>query len=142
MRAKNLTDQDIKEIVELIDGWDGKLSWKLLIDAIEKRRHMRYTRQALHKHARIYSAFTLKKSSLAESPGNNEKKFESVEVKVLTERCERLASENSRLKAEQDRLLEQFLRWAYNAHTRGLDKEFLNRPLPPINRDVTKKSKI
>ena len=28
-----------------------------------------------------------------------------------------------------DVYLEQFVRWAYNAHIRGLDKDFLNQPL-------------
>lgn len=31
-------------------------------------------------------------------------------------------------------LLEQFVRWAYNAGTRGLTEDFLNQPLPPPNR--------
>lgn len=31
-------------------------------------------------------------------------------------------------------LLEQFVRWAYNAASRGLTEDFLNRPLPPTNR--------
>ncbi len=44
-------------------------------------------------------------------------------------------AEVERLKAENARLLEQFVRWAYNANNRGVSEEVLNRPLPAVNRD-------
>jgi hypothetical protein len=52
-------------------------------------------------------------------------------------RIARLEAENQRLEAENQRLFEQFVVWAYNAHTRGLDKEFLSHPLPRVNRGQT-----
>lgn len=137
-RAKNLEDADIAQIVEMLDGWSGKLSWDLLIDAIEKRRYMRYTRQALHKHERIRLAYSLRKKSLSSAEDAKEIHYASPELQIANERIARLTAENTRLKAENEQLLEQFVRWAYNAHTRSLDKGFLNRPLPGIDRDVTK----
>lgn len=139
-RAKNLEDGDITQIVEMLDGWSGKLSWELLIDAIEMRRHMRYTRQALHKHERIGQAYAQRKKSLSAQAGSGEKTYSSPELQIAEQRLTRLTAENARLKAENEQLLEQFVRWAYNAHTRNLDKEFLNRPLPGIDREVTKSS--
>ena len=65
-RAKNLDDTDIKKIVEILDGWTGKLTWELLIDAVELRLHNRYTRQTLHKHERIKKAFELRKAALSD----------------------------------------------------------------------------
>jgi hypothetical protein len=53
------------------------------------------------------------------------------------QRMARLEAENERLRTENDQLLEQFARWAYNAHTRGLDEKFLNRVLPSVNRGQT-----
>ncbi len=135
-RAKNLTDADIKQIVEILDGWSGKLTWELLIDAIELRMHNRYTRQALHKHERIRHAFDLQKKSWAGN-GGEIRRVTSPELRVALEQIARLEAENRRLESENERLLEQFVRWAYNAHTRGLDHEFLNRPLPPVNRGQT-----
>jgi hypothetical protein len=41
------------------------------------------------------------------------------------------------LEEENRRLLEQFVIWAYNAHTRGLDKEFLSQSLPHVDRGQT-----
>jgi hypothetical protein len=141
-RAKNLEDADIVQIVEMLDGWSGKLSWDLLIDAIEKRRHMRYTRQALHKHERIGLAYSMRKKTLSAQGDSDEITYSSPELQIANQKLARITAENTRLKAENEHLLEQFVRWAYNAYTRNLDKEFLNRPLPGVNRDVTKPSVV
>lgn len=58
-RSKNLGDADVKQIAEILDGWADKLSWELLIEAIELRMFNRYTRQALYKHERIPSCFRI-----------------------------------------------------------------------------------
>lgn len=141
-RAKNLEDADIAQIVEMLDGWSGKLSWNLLIDAIEKRRHMRYTRQALHKHERVAQAYSMRKKVLSARVDRDEITYSSPELQILNQKLARTTAENIRLKSENEHLLEQFVRWAYNAYTRNLDKEFLNRPLPGVNRDVTKPSAV
>ena len=132
-RAKNLDDAAIKKIVEILDGWTEKLTWELLIDAVELRMHNRYTRQTLHKHGRIKSAFEIRKSGIADGDGET-RTVKSQELQKAIERIARLEVANKRLESENVQLLEQFVRWAYNAHTRGLDSNFLNNPLPPVNR--------
>lgn len=135
-RGKNLTDDAIEQIVRLLDGWEGKLTWDALIDATVTRLHCRYTRQALHKHERIRTAYALRKESLG---GQKQAAIRrgSGQLTDAMARIARLEAENQRLEAENQRLLEQFVVWAYNAHTRGLDKEFLSQPLPRVNRDQT-----
>ena len=137
-RSKNLGDAEIKQIVEILDGWSGKLSWELLIDAIELRMFNRYTRQALYKHERIRHAFDLRKTELSGSSGEV-RKVESPQLQVALDRIARLEAENRRLESENNQLLEQFARWAYNAHTRGLDSGFLNCALPSVNRGQTQR---
>lgn len=140
-RARNIGDADIEIIVGILDGWTDKLTWDALINAAERRLRARYTRQALHQHTRIKQAFQLTKERLTGTPpvtGQDSAKLGPAEAQALVDRYEKLAAENIRLKLENERLLEQFVVWAYNAHTRGLDKEFLNRPLPQVNRDQTK----
>jgi hypothetical protein len=138
-RARNLNDADIKLIVEIIDGMKKELSWDALIQAVALRLGSTYTRQALHKHERIRAAFTHRKQRLAATPDKPEpKRPGSIELEKAQERIERLTAQNQRLEMENNRLLEQFARWAYNAHVRGLDEEFLNRPLPPVDRRQTK----
>jgi uncharacterized protein (UPF0335 family) len=132
-RARNLDDAGIKEIVEILDGWSEKLTWDLLIEAINFRTHNEYTRQTLHKHERIRNAFDLRKIALADGDVTI-RSVRSPELQKALERIARLEVEAKRIESENTQLLEQFVRWAYNAHTRGLDSNFLNRPLPPVNR--------
>jgi hypothetical protein len=97
----------------------------------------KYTRQALHKHPRIKDAFTLKKESLSRTAGIEPKTVDSPELQLALDQIERLKSTCERLEAENERLLEQFATWAYNANTRGLDEAFLSRPMPLPNRQQT-----
>jgi DNA-binding transcriptional MerR regulator len=78
------------------------------------------------------AARSLRKQTLSASVGVQ--KVSSPELQVVNERIARLEAENQRLRMENDRLLGQFVRWAYNAYIRGLDEQFLARPLPIINR--------
>ncbi|NLY27104.1 MAG: hypothetical protein GX049_06070 [Alcaligenaceae bacterium] len=135
-RGKNLTDDAIEQIVRILDGWEGKLTWEALIQATVIRLHCRYTRQALHKHERIRAAFTQRKEALGGKSQEAGQRRSGMPPDVMA-RISRLEAENQRLEAENQRLLEQFVVWAYNAHTRGLDKKFLSQPLPHVNRDQT-----
>lgn len=141
-RAKNLSNEDVVRVVEILDGWSGKLTWELFIVAIEKRLFARYTRQALHKHTRIKDAFSHRKATLSSDGDRPRKTASSPELQFALDRIDRLTGEVQRLDAENTRLLEQFVRWAYNAHTRGLDEGFLNRPLPPVNRQQTRPTRV
>jgi len=137
--AVHLSDNDIETIVKIIDGWSRseKLTWDNLILAAQMRLFRKYSRQALSRHERIKRAYTLKKQFL--STGSDSKtEFKSVELQKAMERIDRLKAENERLKNENNSLLEQFARWAYNAHTKGLDETFLNRALMPVDRGKIK----
>lgn len=95
------------------------------------------TRQALYKHERIRHAFDIRKKELLGN-GGEVRKVESPQLQIALDRIARLEAENRRIESENNQLLEQFARWAYNAHTRGLDHVFLNRALPSVNRGQTK----
>lgn len=127
-RAPNLTDTHIRTIVRLIDGWTGELTWEGLIDRTEIELHARYTRQSLAKHERIQQAFS---RYVEREPAQRQRR---PEIELLKERIAGQEVEINRLGAENNRLLEQFARWAYNAAGKNLDQHYLNRPLPPIDR--------
>ncbi|MCP9759186.1 hypothetical protein EGI20_07665 [Aquitalea sp. S1-19] len=139
-RSKNLGDSEIEAIVGILDGWTEKLTWELLIDATETRTRMRYTRQALNQHVRIKLAFQLTKARLSgvsrpQKPLNSG--LNATDAKAFMDRFHKLEAENTRLKLENERLLEQFVIWAYNASNRGLDADYLSQPLPRVDRDQT-----
>ncbi|MFA7279289.1 MAG: hypothetical protein WC100_04285 [Sterolibacterium sp.] len=140
-RARNLDDQAIEQIVEMLDGWSSpKLTWDLLIKQIMIRLRAEYSRQALHNHTRIKEAFTARKNELS---GRNPR-----ELKALTpehQRITRLEVENERLKRENNNLLEQFNRWVYNGYTKQMDermRNFMNQPLPAVHRDPSEKPNV
>lgn len=137
VRERNLDDKVVATIVEVLDGWGGKLSWEALIEAVERREGLRYTRQALHRHERIRLAFTVRKKALSGQDGQP-REAASPELQVALDRIARLEAENQRLAAENNALLEQFARWAYNAQTRNLTEDFLNNPLPAVDREQSK----
>jgi len=134
-RSRNLDDAAISEIVGIFDGWTGPLSWKILIEAIEELTRVRYTRQALNNHARIKLAFSLRRESLQAAGVAMRVSAKTPEVDASLQINARLETEIDRLKAENTRLLEQFVRWSYNANNHGVREEVLNRPLPDVNRD-------
>jgi hypothetical protein len=132
-RSRNLDDSLIREIVEILDGWSDDLSWEGLVKAVEKRLGLSYTRQTLHKHERIRQAFTLRKKTLANKPGAV-KKVTDPALQLTLDRLARVEAENERIKKENAELLEQFVRWTYNAGLKGLTLNVLNLPLPAVNR--------
>lgn len=138
-RAPNLDDEGIERIVLLLDSWSQpKLTWALLIAHIYKTYRIRYTRQALDRHARISDTYQFRKKKL------------SGQVRQATPdevRIESLQAEVARLKRENHHLLEQFVRWLNNVrlierktweqdwreHRDEIRKE-LDKPLPPTDR--------
>ena len=61
----------------------------------------------------------------------------SIQVQKALERISRLEAENQRLLAENERLNEKFVRWAFNAYVRGMGETDLDRPLPQMDRRQT-----
>lgn len=139
VRAKNIADADIAEIVSILDGWSGKLGWDLLIDAIEHRHGHRYSRQALDKHERIKQAFVQRKKALSGTDGEA-RKVSSPELQMALERIQRVTAENERLTKENTSLLEQFVRWAYNASLWNVGQDKLNQPLPRLTASRQRRS--
>jgi len=131
-RSKNLSDDTIEQIVGILDGWSGQLTWEKLINEIDLRFKEHYTRQTLAKHTRIKTAFNLTKERI---PGLKTKELAgTAEFVVLMQQIERLEAQNARLKRENQDLLAQFARWAYNSYAKGVTKEELDKPLPKIDR--------
>lgn len=137
-RSRNLSSEDVELIVGLLDGWGGSLTWKSLIESVERRLYFRYTRQALHAHQRIRDAFGLCKERLARGSRKKGEKHISPEMRLLMERLVRRDAEVERLKGENKRLMEQFVVWLYNAQIRGIGPAELGRPLPRVDRGQTK----
>lgn len=136
--AKHMTPKDIEALIRLLDVWEGKLTWETLCDEAAKFIGSRPTRQTLNAHERIKNAYLSRKMHLKAGLIPSKR---PASLDIAAQRIRRLEGENSRLKEENDRLLEQFVRWQYNAYKHGMSKAKLDAPLPPIERDSSEKSK-
>lgn len=132
--AKHLTDRDIQRVVELLDGWRGKLTWEILASACKPIIGTAPARQTLYRCTRIAQAYEQAKARTKEVRGPS-KSLPTVQTAL--DRIARLTAENERLQMENSRLLEQFVVWQYNAHVRGLTAAQLNAPLPALDRGQT-----
>ena len=136
--GKHFTEEDVRAVVGLLDGWSGKLSWAALCKACCPLIGNTPSRQTLAKFSRIAAAYRSRKKNDGEprllttgtSQGDEYKKISS-------QRLVRLERENERLRTEIHTLLQQFVVWQYNAYSRGLSDQDLNRCLPSIDRGNT-----
>lgn len=132
-RAKNLTERDVSTVVELLDGWTGKLTWPALCTSIARRMRQHYTRQALHAHEPIRQAFARRKEA-----GAALRREGALETKGAGDtELARLVAENAGLQVQLDAMRDKFVVWAYNAYAKGLSEAELSRPLPEVDRDRT-----
>ncbi|WP_028621557.1 hypothetical protein [Pseudomonas sp. Ant30-3] len=129
--AKHLTRRDIAILVNQIDAWEGKLGWDALCDVAAPLIGGRPTRQTLSSHGQIKAAFGQKKIQLKTGFVSTKR---PPSLNIAEQRIRRLESENERLKMENSKLLEQFVRWQYNAYKHGVTKDKLDVELPKIDR--------
>ena len=125
--AKHLTNDDVKMIVNMLHKWTYELTWDLLVDACREKLGITTTRQALSRKQEIKETFQLTKKRL-KVKGENYARPNS--INVAHQRIEALSNELDALREAHDFLVEKFTRWQYNALSRGMTQEELERPLP------------
>lgn len=137
-RAPDLTPARLQVVLDTLDSWIGKLTWDLLIEAVEKATGIRYSRFTFVEYPQIANAFSLKKDALRgtwKTPGSEPR---DERVRAALEQVERYKAKAQRLEYENQLLLEQFVTWAHNAERKGVTMMMLNAPLPKPQRDRSK----
>lgn len=141
-RAPDLTDEILQGVLDILDSWKGKLTWDLLLEALEQKFGIRYSRFTFAEYPQISNAFALKKKVLsgtwtaAPSTPRDEK------VRAAMEQADRYKAKVLRLEQENQLLLEQFVTWAHNAERENVTMAMLNKPLPKPPRDRSKIKKV
>lgn len=139
-RSPDLTDELIEAIVDILDGWSGKLTWELLRTRVRDALGSKYdySRFTLCEHTRIKKAFDLRKMAVAERTGDGPRIPRDERLRGAFEQIERLKAKVARLSKENDSLLEQFLVWAINAQRNSVPMDVLSKPLEKPHREQSK----
>lgn len=140
-RAPSLTTERIQTILDTLDGWQGKLTWDLLIESVYEATGITYSRFTFAEYPAITNAFALRKEAVREASGKPIREPKDERVRAALAQAERYKAKAERLQAENQLLLEQFVTWAHNAERKGVTMAMLNAPLFKPQRDQTKTEK-
>lgn len=140
-RAPDLTEERIAVVLETLDSWKGKLTWELLLDAVNTSTGYRYSRFTFAEYPEIANAFSLKKDALRGILPRERGEPRDERVRAALAQAERYRAKAERLGAENQLLSEQFVTWAINAERKGVTMDMLNASLPKPGRDRTKEGK-
>jgi hypothetical protein len=133
--AKHLSGRDVDAIVEIIRGWSSdKLTWDGICESAASVIGSKPTRQTLNAHPQVKTAYTAKKGGLQV---HGPRTSMPSSLAVAAQRIARQQSLIDELKATNFRLLEQFVKWQYNAYKHGVKEDQLNQELSRINRERT-----
>jgi hypothetical protein len=125
----------IKTVIDIIDKWEGKLTWELLCYEVSKALGLKttITRNALQSHGQIKLAFQTKKGLIY---GNylERRKHDGESLERAIRYAKSLEKKIIRLEAENRALVEQFIIWQHHLASMGADMSSLIKPLPKNKR--------
>jgi len=139
-RAPDLTQEVLQQVLGTLDGWQGKLTWDLLLAAVEVLTGHRYSRFTFADYPEIANAFSRRKATLRGTLPQTRAQPKDERLRAALEQVDRLQAKVERLQAENNLLSEQFVTWAINAERKGVTMNMLNAPLPKPNRGQNKNS--
>lgn len=130
MASLSLTSKQQRAIETLIRKWKTKLTWALLVNAVEIDLGINTTRQTLSTYISIKNEFDRKKDELRGVTPMVVKRFTKADVE-LVDKVEHLEAENAILKrqnAEQLRTIERMLANASAIPNLDLNQLMKQRP--------------
>lgn len=140
-RAPDLTETTIAVVVDVLDGWTGKLTWDLLIAEVLRLTGFEYSRFTFAEYPRIADAFAVKKKKLSGTLVRGARTPRDGQILAALDQAERFKEKADRLERENELLLEQFQTWAVNAERHGVTIAKLNAPLALPNRERSRKTR-
>lgn len=137
-RAPDLTDERFQLVLDTLDGWKGKLTWDLLLSAVEDKTGIAYSRFTFAEYPQIANAFSLRKKALSGTWKSDSGQPRDEQVRAALDQVARCRAKLERLEQENQLLHELFVTWATNAERKGVTMTMLNAPLPKPSRDRSK----
>ena len=137
MPKQIITEKTLKVALHELDNWSGKLTWDRYAQQLAKvLGEDTISRHTLMSYKVLVEAFRERKESLKEAKNSDAPditlEFAKKQIAMLEAKVKRLDSQN-------EKLLEQFVRWQHNAYMMpkvdmNLLNQQLDKPLPQVNR--------
>ena len=137
MPKKIITDRTLPIALKELDKWSGKLTWDLYAKQLAKvLGEDKISRHTLLSYPALVGAFNDRKKGLKEE---SEKEEADITLEHSKDQVTMLEAKVQRLEKQNTQLLEQFVRWQYNAYMYSkVDMKVLNsnldKPLPKVDR--------
>jgi hypothetical protein len=139
-----ITAETLPDVLDLINDWQGKLTWSLLCDQVALQLGIDgVQRQSLSAYKEIQRAYTEKKEALRSPVEPVATPSHNVDTDYLLGKVSALEAEVKRLEALNDAYKQRFILWQHNAYKNSiridsLDDaiDMLEKPLVQLNRST------
>lgn len=142
MPKKIVTDKTMPAILNILDKWQGKLTWTLFCESVASHlNEKKVSRHTLLSYSKIAQEFEHTKQRLrAEQEAQPEEASSNVTLEWALKEIETLRNKVKRLERDNNLLNQRFIEWQRNYYMmRGVDMvkldqseliDKLNTPLP------------
>jgi len=134
MPKRIITKATLPKIMRELDRWEGKLTWPLFCDRVAKVLDVAsVSKHTMYLYPAIKERFQQRQKDLREVKQALPRDFT---LEAATRRISDLEAQVKRLEETNNRLLDQFRRWQYNAYANNVrvDVLALDKALPEVNR--------
>lgn len=137
MPKKIITQKTLQVALHELDNWSGKLTWNSYAEQLAKvLGEDTISRHTLMSYKVLVEAFRERKESLKETKSSE---TSDITLEFAKKQIAMLEAKVRRLEIQNEKQLEQFVRWQHNAYMMPkVDMKLLNqqldKPLPKVNR--------
>lgn len=137
MPKQIITQKTLKVALHELDNWSSKLTWDRYAKQLAKvLGEDTISRHTLMSYKVLVEAFRERKESLKEAKNSD---VPDITLDFAKKQIAMLEAKVTRLESQNEKLLEQFVRWQHNAYMMPkVDMKLLNqqldKPLPQVNR--------
>ncbi|MGP5179056.1 hypothetical protein [Psychrobacter aquimaris] len=137
MPKQIITQKSLQVALHELDSWSGKLTWDRYAQQLAKvLGEDTISRHTLMSYKVLVEAFRERKESLKEAKNSD---APDITIEFAKKQIAMLEAKVKRLESQNEKLLEQFVRWQHNAYMMpkvdmNLLNQQLDKPLPQVNR--------
>lgn len=137
MPKQIITEKTLKVALHELDNWSGKLTWDRYAQQLAKALgEDTISRHTLMSYKVLVEAFRERKESLKEAKNSD---APDITMEFAKKQIAMLEAKVKRLESQNEKLLNQFVRWQHNAYMMSkvdmtLLYQQLDKPLPQVNR--------